>query len=196
MTLYEMKFTTWENDDDDYNTITHFLTTQKDVNFYKELANKFVSCNSRDQGMGNEDCNGEDIDYLIEDMFENHPDISPEMKNEWQILIGQENATYDKLCAEILSKPVQYDYGFCRVVDSVHVKEIKSGYWIDVNGKKAVFKECKNNKIVYAYSDYSKDTNGEVDIFKLEWKTANCELNDFTTLSEPDEVSLKVIKYI
>lgn len=196
MTLFEMKFTTWENDADDYATVTHFLTTKEDVNFYTELAKKFVSCNSRGNGMGNEDCEGEDIDYLIQDLMESHPDISPAMKEEWTSLIGQEYGTYDKLCEEILSEPVQYDYGFCRVLESINVEEMKSGAWIEVNGNKAVFKDFQDNQIVYYYSDYAKDTNGEVDIFKLEWKTGMCDLSAFTTLGKADKVSLKVIQIV
>lgn len=196
MPLYQVDFTTWENDGDFYKTLSTYLTTQEDVNFYKDLANRFKSSNKDYYGMGNEDCRWDVIDEIVEDLIEEHKNMSESIKQEWQSLFGKENKTYDKLCKEVLSKPVEYDYGFCRVMESVEVTEILPGYWIEVGQQEAVFKELKDNKIVYAYSVYEKNNDDTPNIFKLEWETQLCALKDFTVVQKPDEVSQQVIKLI
>lgn len=196
MPLYQVDFTTWENDGDYYKTLSVYLTTEADVNFYKDLANRFKSRNKDYHGMGNDDCRWDVIDEIVEDLIAEHPNMSENIKEEWQSLFGQENATYDKLCEEVLSEPVEYEYGFCRVMESVTVSEIVPGYWIEVGNQPAVFKELKDNKIVYVYSVYEQDKDGKPNIFKLEWETQLCGLKDFTVTGKPDEVSQQVIRLI
>lgn len=196
MPLYQVDFTTWENDGDNYNTLSIYLAKQEDVNFYKDLANLFQSVNKNYHGMGNEDCRWDVIDEIVEDLIEEHKNMSESIKQEWQSLFGKENQTYNKLCDEVLSQPVEYDYGFCRVMESVEVTEILPGYWIEVGQQPAVFKELKDNKIVYAYSVYEKNNDDTPNIFKLEWETQLCGLKEFTVVQKPDKVSQQVIKLI
>lgn len=195
MPLYQVDFTTWENDGDFYKTLSIYLTTQEDVNFYKDLANIFVD-KYNERGMGNDECDSNVIDEIVEDLIEEHKNMSESIKQEWQSLFGKENQIYNKLCDEVLSQPVEYDYGFCRVMESVEVTEILPGYWIEVGKQPAVFKELKDNKIVYAYSVYELNEDKTPNIFKLEWQTQLCGLKDFTVVQKPDEVSQQVIKLI
>lgn len=195
MPLYQVSFTTWENDADHYNILNIYLNRQEDVNFYKDLANVFVDKYYK-RGMGNDDSDWEVLDEVVTDLIAEHPDMSQNIKEEWQSLFGKEYETYDKLCKEVLSKPVDYEYGFCRVMETVEVTEITPGYWIEVKERQAVFKELKENKIVYAYSLYELNEDKTPNIFKLEWETQLCGLKDFTLANKPDEVSKQVIKLV
>lgn len=195
MQLYELKFTTWENDGDDYNTIGKILTTIEDVNFYRTLANKFISCHSYGQagGFGNEEVSEETLQEIVQDHLEEHPNISEKVRQEWVKAISEEGV-YDKLCAEMLSDPVQYDYGFCRVMETINEMTISAGDWIKVNNREVVFENYENELVHYRMAVNPLAENGELDIFRVEWQKGTCSLYDFENLNRSDEVSKRVAK--
>lgn len=195
MPLYQIEFITWENDGDNYNTLSIYLAKEEDVNFYKDLAKIFVDKNYK-RGMGNDYCRVDVIDEIVADLIEEHPDMSESIKEEWKSLFGKDGQSYNKLCDEVLSKTVDYEYGFCRVVESVTVTELNPGYWIEVGAQQAVFKELKDNQVVYVYSVYQQNEDESPNIFKLEWETEVCGLKDFIVVGKPDEVSQQVVKLI
>lgn len=200
MSLYEIRFKTWENDGDDYDTVNRFVTTKEDVNFYLALANQFVSTNrsglSGLGNLGNDSYDDETLEEVVQETIEEHPHISETLKNEWLAVIGKPNKTYYKLCDEILSYPVQYEeYGFCRVLEKTEVNEMSLGTWINVNHTIGVFQGYEKNHLIYYYSMHERNEKNEIDIFKIEWKRATCKLNEFSKQSEPDEISLKLIEF-
>lgn len=113
--MYKISFTSWENDGDDYRTLTLFLNSEADVDFYKALGDLFKSTNSSPHGMGNEEHAEETLQEILTDFLEDHLDVSEGVRDAWKQAI-EDNAVYEKLCEEVLSDPVQYDYRFCRVV--------------------------------------------------------------------------------
>lgn len=194
MSLYRIDFTSWENDADHFCTTGVFLTSQEDVDFYKDLAEKFVSKNS--YGYGNNEHDEDSLEELIEQMVEAYPKITQETKNAWLLSVGR-GSVYDKLCQEILSNPVDYDYGFCRVYSSCNSFEILPGQYLEVNKKQAIFVKCENQQIYYSTSSYPVDEHGDVDIFKVQWDVHTCNLEalkDIKVISIPDNVSRKVAK--
>jgi hypothetical protein len=196
MNLYEVTFTSWENDGDDYATVGKFLTSQADVDFYLNLANKFTSTNSSSSGFGNEEVDNEILEEVVQELIDESLELSQEVKNEWLNVFGEEYGVYDKICEEILSDPVQYDYGFCRVLESSNVNKIISGQWIKVGDKEVIFESFENNMVKYRFSQHPKHENGHLDIFKLEWKFDFCGLNDFTTIRDADEISKAVLNSV
>ena len=198
MKLFEVTFETWENDGDDYNTLSIFTTNKKDVNFYIALAQQFFSTHDyrNSHGLGNDSYADETLEEVVQDLIEEHPKMSKELKNEWLNVIGKPQLTYRKLCAEILSVPIQYEeYGFCRVMEKVEVNEIALGTWININNTLAVLVGYKNNEVQYRYSVHACNEKGEVDIFKIEWELDSCQLNEFYIETKPDEISLKVVEF-
>jgi hypothetical protein len=129
---FEIHIGTWENDADDYSTIVHSGLTTEDVRFYHDLAKMFKSCNSRtDGGLGNDD---QDLNYLlevVEEVVARHPDMSVETGIIWYEQL-ESIANYERLCEYVLSEPVQYDFGFCRVFDSFKVFAVRDGKRVDV----------------------------------------------------------------
>lgn len=195
MQLYQLEFTTWENDGDDYATIGKILTTVEDVNFYRTLADKFISCHSYGKagGFGNEEVSEETLQEVVQEHMEDHPNISEKIHQEWLKAIEQEGV-YDKLCAEILSDPVQYDYGFCRVMERVHESTLESGDWIKVNGRDVVFVTYENDLVHYRMAVNPKNESGQLDIFRVEWQKGECQLEKIENLGRSDEISKQVAK--
>lgn len=120
-----IEITSWENDADDYRTIQIDGLTLADVKFYTELCSYFKSCHSGPRpGLGNQD--GIDDNTLIEiitDALKNHPDISSNIKTSWAECLAGDTDPYEQFL-KILHSPVQYDYGFCRVIEYIEVYDI------------------------------------------------------------------------
>jgi hypothetical protein len=119
---YQIRVTTWENDGDDYETNIISGLTYEDAKFYQELSNLFTSRNNPKLGggMGNEDQDAEGLKIALEEVLENHPKISDNLKLEIEDAKSEDDAIY-AFFYEFLNDPVQYDYGFCRVAESFKV---------------------------------------------------------------------------
>jgi len=131
MNTFEIHIETWENDADDYRTIVHTGLTLEDVHFYHDLAKRFKSGNRIEDGLGNDE---HEMDFLVEvvdEVIARHPDMSVETGIIWQPGM-EEGDNYQRLCDYVLSDPVEYDYGFCRVFDSFKVFAVKDGKRVDV----------------------------------------------------------------
>jgi len=131
MNTFEIHIETWENDADDYRTIVHTGLTLEDVHFYHDLAKRFKSGNRIEDGLGNDE---HELDFLVEvvdEVIARHPDMSVETGIIWQPGM-EEGDNYQRLCDYVLSDPVEYDYGFCRVFDSFKVFAVKDGKRVDV----------------------------------------------------------------
>lgn len=192
--MYKISFTSWENDGDDYRTLTLFLNSEADVDFYKALGDLFKSTNSSPQGMGNEEHAEETLQEILTDFLEDHPDLSEGVRDGWKQAI-EDNAVYEKLCEEVLSDPVQYDYRFCRVVESTKIQSVESGAWLLVNKEKVVFITSNNDTVSYRIPVYPTK-NGQVDVFSIEWQLKTCALSDIEYLSDSDHVSKKVAQLV
>jgi hypothetical protein len=134
---FEMRVETWENDADNYRTKVLNGLTQADVRFFADVCKAFRSCHARvDTGMGNEEVNYYVLPEVIYDITKNHQDVSDAVKTKWLFAeltaldIDNENedpngeqmksvgqSLYKVLIENLLSYPVEYDYGWCRVVD-------------------------------------------------------------------------------
>jgi hypothetical protein len=129
---FEIHIETWENDADDYDTIVHTGLSSEDVRFYHDLAKLFRSCNASPAGgLGNDE---HDLDFLlelVEGVVARHPDLSVNTGIIWYERL-ESIANYERLCAYVLSEPVEYDFGFCRVFDSFKVFAVQDGKRVDV----------------------------------------------------------------
>lgn len=192
--MYKIAFTSWENDSDDYCTLEFFLNSEADVAFYKALGDLFKSTNSSPQGIGNEEHEEEILQEILTDFLKKHFKVSKRVCRAWNKAI-KDNAVYEKLCEEILSDPVQYDYRFCRVVESTEIQSVEKGAWLLVNKEKVVFITSDNDTVSYRIPFYpTKDS--EVDVFSLKWKLQTCALSEIEYLSEPDAISEKVAQLV
>lgn len=186
--MFQMKFRSWENDGDDNLTKSIFVKTQADVDFFTALAKMFSSTNSSDNGLGNEEYGEGFLKEVLDDLLEEHPDISPEVKALWK----DEDSVYDNLCAYVLESPVQYDYGWCRVVEGIDVREVKEGALLKIEDEdnEVVFIDVVGDKVKYRKATHVM--NGNVpDIYKVEWILKEVPLSevDFSVLKVPTKVS-------
>lgn len=170
--MYKISFTSWENDGDDYRTKILFLNSEADVDFYKALGDLFQSTNRTPQGMGNEEHDEEILQEILTDFLEEHPHLSQGVRDAWEQAIKEEDV-YEKLCKEVLSNPVQYDYRFCRVVESTKIQSVEAGSWLLVNKEKVVFISSEDATVSYRIP-VNPVKNGEVDVFSIEWQLKTC----------------------
>lgn len=191
-TIYELKVTTWENDGDHYQTNSVIVTSQEDHDFYVQLINMFRSCNARNNpGLGNEEISEETLQEVVEELMEEHPNMSLALKNEW-IKSFEEEEAIEKLQG-ILGNPVDFDYNFCRVVESINVTKIKPSDWIITKKhQKAVFSGIDNNKAVYFYDDFGTK-EGQVDIFSRVWLKDMCDIKEVSYFRAGNEISVQVL---
>lgn len=112
---YMLKITTWENDADNYNTLTKTGLTKEDTIFYIKVAKLFISCNNRDAkenyAFGNSDVfRTWDIeDFPIEGPY---PDRSGERyrRRDDMMLPLRAKEVIDAHKAEYGSVPEYYEY--------------------------------------------------------------------------------------
>lgn len=195
-TIYQLQLTTWENDGDHYQTNSLIVTTEEDYNFYMHLINLFNTENMWNHtGYGNQDMSDFYLEDIIAEVMEKHPNISIALKNEWLAALASfDKATISKM-HEILGNPVDYDYNFCRVVESINVTKIKPSDWIVTKKhQKAVFTgiDSITNKAMYFYDDFGK-TDGQVDIFSRVWLKDMCEIKEVSYFSAGNEISVQVL---
>lgn len=186
--MYKMTFKSWENDADNYADVSLVVKTREDVNFYTELGKMFESKNQSD-GHGNNEVELNILQELISELLEKHKNISPDVIKLWQ---DSENV-YDNLCDYVLSHPVEYEYGFCRVVESIKLINVKPGYWLNVKNKDVVFISFDDH--VNYREGVHPIVNGQIDIFKMDWIDKSCSLKDisFENIKEPTNVSRLVV---
>lgn len=153
---YQLHITTWENDADNYTTQIMSGLTKADVNFYLEIARKFVSTNvgqydqdvwtKNGEGWGNRGHTAEELGKLLHEMAAKYPDISESIKAKLHDYLHENpefediNQWFDDLlgvCSE-----AYYDIeNFTKVFDSAKVFSIPVEC-SDVSGEfKGEFKE-------------------------------------------------------
>lgn len=156
---YRLSLTSWENDADDFRTVVLSGLTKEDVEFYLNLAHIFHMDSPEHKasggvnGMGNDEAIPSDLYILVKEMLALHPFISDKEKKIWEPLVeveptgdknkrGSGGKLYGVLCDRVLSWPVQYEYGFCRMFDTYEVLEIESPVVLNVqvNDMTAEFK--------------------------------------------------------
>lgn len=116
---YRLAITTWENDADNYRTEELFGLSEADVHFFVALAKRFNSKNGYlNPGVGNQDLDSEIIQEIIDEVLEEHPTTSSYVRS-W----NKETCAHSKIY-EILSHPVEYDWGFVRVFERFEVNFI------------------------------------------------------------------------
>lgn len=132
---YRIKFTTWENDGDDYQVnIIEGLQSSEDVLFLVELGSCFRSRYGRrvqaTRTLGNDDYTNEFLSELIDSQLELHPLISKELKERWTFAEDELEYIIDVLY-EVLGYPVGYEYGFCRVMETIEVEQIDEDIFVE-----------------------------------------------------------------
>lgn len=121
---YLIRCTTWENDGDNYSTqAMDGIESVEDKDFLVALASKFCSTNSKHQGMGNEEHDHYTLCEVINDLLEEHPGVSASLRDELLPMLNEESEgeVQDWLDSNLLGSPVDYDHGFCRVIEYVEV---------------------------------------------------------------------------
>lgn len=125
---FVIKFTTWENDGDDYSTQTITgIKTRADVDFWIELASRFSSTNSRSSGMGNEEHDHQTLVALVQEVLANHPNVSQDIVTDFEAQFDDESEgeLHQYLYECMLGDPIGYEFMFCRVVEKVQVQLIQ-----------------------------------------------------------------------
>lgn len=117
--LFTLKIVSWENDGDDYRTTYQHGLTAADAAFITALADQFSSRSTHCGGFGNEEWEADVLVEMIAEVLGEHPNVSDEIRDTWTFAEGQEQYVYERIYEKILGWPVQYDYKFCRVVESV-----------------------------------------------------------------------------
>ena len=188
--LYVMQFTSWENDDNDYQKTQLIVETKEDKKFYYSLAKLFGFL--RSTGMGNEDSEEKTTAQIIREHMAEHPLISTNTKSVWEEAIKNSDA-YATLCDKILGEPVNYDWGYCRVIESVNVTKMNCGDWITTpEHGEAVYVGLNGGQIQYRYSDYPI-VNGQPDIFKRIWPIEQCDIEDTKFKAKANNISKQVV---
>lgn len=142
---YQIHITTWENDADALSTQVISGLTEEDVNFYIDLARKFLSKNGAPdkRGFGNGSVAAADLVATVHAVLKAHPNVSKSVMSEWveysteswdnsgdlEAEIGDIDVVADNLhgllCDTVLGHPVsEYYFGqeyFCRVFDTYEV---------------------------------------------------------------------------
>lgn len=125
---YLLQFTTWENDADHFQTWEMSeVQTLDDVNFWVALAKLFSSTNSASSGMGNTDVDHDTLVEVIQELLEQHPNVSKSIVDELTSMFNEESEgeLHDFLYSHMLGNPVDYEFNFCRVVEKVVVQLVQ-----------------------------------------------------------------------
>ena len=138
---YQIRVETWENDGDDYETNIISGLTYDDVKFYKELVMCFTSCNNprTGGGMGNEDQSKQTLSELLNEVLEDHPKISDALR---EVIEKSMDDIYG-FFYKFLNWPVQYEYGFCRVVEDFKVFHLDEPLLVEYDEPEEMTKEFK-----------------------------------------------------
>lgn len=151
MSTFTVRVTSWENDADHYDTQSIEGLTKADAEFYHDLANLFLHVRGQRDRMGNEYHQPEDVIATIAPVIAKHlPTISDHQAEQWgQFNVDVEadgfvtSEAYEDQLIELmygmLGEPVDYDYGFYRMVEKIEVEEIVPGSvgWVRENPERA-----------------------------------------------------------
>ncbi|BEH88054.1 hypothetical protein [Klebsiella phage phiKp_21] len=125
---YTVSVTTWENDGDNYQTNDIVGLSKEDAKMFIDTLPIFKSVNSKKKGLGNKELNINQYLGKFEDLINNNI-ITVSFAEKYFGYINP-NSDYDEdeqqdtiieALSEILGYPVEYDYGFIRVVEKVQV---------------------------------------------------------------------------
>lgn len=132
---YELRFTSWENDGDHYQTKTLRGLGFAEAAFLVDLASRFGDDWSEEPTeFGNCEIGSERLRALVESVLLRHPDLPPERRALWS---GDD--LYSRLCEKILGYPAEYDWGFCRHIESIDAFEIPAPVRIERRGAFSAF---------------------------------------------------------
>ncbi len=133
---YRVKFLTWENDGDHYQTnLIDGIQSEPDVAFLVDVGNQFRSryCRSNipSRNLGNEDVGPEALLEIVQEYLELHPEITDNLKERFTFE-GEmaEDHVIDVIYEDILGYPNEYDYGFCRVVERIDVEYVTEDVYV------------------------------------------------------------------
>lgn len=126
---YEIHISSWENDGDDYSTQVISGLSKEDVKFYIETIKLFSAYIGNIYNTLSNSEYGWNQKNSILDVFDKHPKSKAAMQ--WKSKFygsEEEGASSDEsyhFITHILGRPVQYNYGFCRVYESHKVYYLK-----------------------------------------------------------------------
>lgn len=139
---FQVKFTTWENDGDDYKTNIISGLPPTDAKFYYDLAMNFTSRNNplNGGGLGNNEQSADTLREVLDYEVECNPHISYKLKEKIAVAKDSDSTVY-QFFYEFLNWPVQYDYEFCRVVESVEIFYLPGPIFFEYEQPKNVTQE-------------------------------------------------------
>lgn len=138
---YMMTFLTWENDGDHYKETNIMGLEYEEVEYLSRLMPLFASKNCRkNKGYGNADFNDDIVFELIEKTQESEREMlekffAIKVPADFKHMADDELVSYDEddvrmKIQKITGTPVEYDYDFIRVMDTVRVYEFASEFVI------------------------------------------------------------------
>ncbi len=120
---YMIQVTSWENDADNYRTETiDGLPKKEDVSFLIDWVKTFLSNGNRREKTGLENLGNAEIEdahlmRVLANLRVKHPNISTYLKELILRIIEDEDGIFGLVVA-LLSEPVEYEWGHCRVYDN------------------------------------------------------------------------------
>lgn len=120
---YQLQILSWENDSDCHSVKIINGLTQDDVLFLIEIASCFKSKNSVPKGFGNSEASADDIIAKYHLIKEKYPNISENLKINWNIGSEYEDENIPYFITEYLIGTT-YESDSWRVFDSYQVFEI------------------------------------------------------------------------
>jgi hypothetical protein len=158
---FQIQFSSWENDGDNYKTQIVNGLGEEDVKFYLTIANRFTSRNDWHQkGFGNDGISYQDAVNVVKEALEKHPNISQNIRDKWwendEVLVKE----YD---VDLSNEEEVVDLRGGWILDMITDEILGSpseSYWDWHNGHfMRVYDGCK---IFY----FSQDVKDETDRFK------------------------------
>lgn len=119
---YLVQITSWENDADNYITLSQTGLSLREVEFLKGLLPQFDS----QEDISNEDLDVKSLVRILRVLEEKYPEETlrffPTLGKISRVedFVPHQDTLYDSLC-DLLGYPVQYDHGHVRVFDSMDV---------------------------------------------------------------------------
>lgn len=125
----------WENDGDDYKNLVTTGLTKAQADFLVVVARAFVSRNgsytNRDaRGFGNDEINEDVVEFLVQtaDALVDERDSVLERFDLVDYKDMDQEEWLDFLYGFITDSPEQYDWEFCRVVETITIKELAEDF--------------------------------------------------------------------
>ncbi|AFC21922.1 hypothetical protein GAP32_464 [Cronobacter phage vB_CsaM_GAP32] len=126
----------WENDADNYGTVITSGLTKVEADFLVTIARAFVSKNGSYKnrsasGFGNDEINTRVITFLVKTICELNEESKASVLERFSLTNYEE---FDKgdwisfLNDFVTGDPVEYDWDFCRVVETITVKYLENDF--------------------------------------------------------------------